>query len=682
MEAMPTSIVEARARVKALREALRRHEYLYYVEAAPEISDVEFDRMMAELAALEEAFPPLRTPDSPTQRVGSDLQEKFPRASHSVPMISLANSYEPAEVEAFHHRLERLLGREPGAYVVEPKIDGVAAALRYRDGRFWMGLTRGDGRRGDVITANLRTIDELPLEIDDACLRSAVGDSDFYEVRGEVYMPTADFAAFNRAREEEGLEVFANPRNATAGTLKTLDVEEVRRRPLHLWAYSLAVPGPVALGSHERELHLLRELGFPVPEFERVDGLQELLASLGRWEQRREELPYAIDGVVIKLDDTSVWPTLGSTAKSPRYALAYKFAPEQARTRLLSIEASVGRTGVVTPVANLEPVELAGTTVSRASLHNQDEIDRKDIRVGDTVIVEKGGDIIPKVVSVVLSERPADSRPYRLPQHCPSCGSPLYREEGQVAWRCLDAACPAQLRGRIRHFASRDAMNIEGLGEKWIDLLLERGLVRGIPDLYRLDRETLASLPGWGEKSADNLLRHLERSRQRPLAAQIYALGLRHVGVTTARQLARHFGSFDALRRAGREELEAVEDLGPVIAASLVTELERNGEFYDELRSLGLLQTTEERVRVPTESALADKRFVLTGTLESMDRREAKRRLETAGAKVTATVSRRTDVVVVGEDPGSKAEKARALGVEIWDENRLLQALREAEARA
>ena len=483
----------ARARVEELRAEIRRHDDLYYRQAKPEISDRAYDVLVEELAALEDRYPELRSADSPTRQVGDDTTGAFERVEHSVPMISLANSYEREEVEAFHQRLTRLLGEEPGGYVVEPKIDGVAAALRYRDGRLQMGITRGDGTRGDVITANVRTIDDVPDAIDLDRAVELFGESSFFEVRGEVYMPDADFAAFNAKREEQGLESFRNPRNATAGSLKTLDVEAVRERPLRFWAYAMAVPGAAAIGTHAAELDALEDLGFPVPgERRRVESLDELFAALDELGERRADLPYGIDGAVIKLDDATRWESLGSTAKSPRYALAYKFAAEQGITKLRSIEASVGRTGVVTPVANLEPVMLAGTQVSRATLHNQDEIDRKDIREGDTVVVEKGGDVIPKVVSVVLDERPKNAKPYRLPGTCPSCGSEVLREEGQVAVRCVNATCPAQRRGRILHFVGRDAMNIEGLGEKWVDLMLERDMVESPADLYRLELDS-----GW-----------------------------------------------------------------------------------------------------------------------------------------------------------------------------------------
>jgi DNA ligase (NAD+) len=670
---------EARRRVEALTVEIERHDRLYYRDASPEITDQEYDALLRELGELEAAFPELRREGSPTLRVGSDRLEGFESRPHSVPMISLANSYDEAEVTAFHERVTRLLGRDPGAYVVEPKIDGVAAAIRYTEGKLTLGLTRGDGRTGDVITENVRTIAGVPSDIEASRAEDLFGPAEFFEVRGEVYMPLERFAAFNEERESEGLAPFANPRNATAGTLKTLDVAEVRRRPLHFWAYSVAVPGPQKVGSHWRELESLVKLEFAVsPERARVETLEEVFDTLDRLHRRRDEIDYLIDGAVIKVDDTGVWDRLGATAKSPRYALAFKFAAEQAETRLLSIEASVGRTGVVTPVAILDPVELAGTTVSRATLHNQDEIDRKDIRVGDRVVIEKGGDVIPKVVEVRLDERPASSVPYRLPARCPVCEFELVREEGEVALRCLNRECPAQQRGRILHWAGRDAMDIEGLGERWVDLFLEKGLVRGVADLYRLERASLLDLPGWGEKSADNLLRNIAASRERPLANQIFALGFRHVGISAARHLARALGTFASLRSASQERIETVEEFGAKTATSLLSELEARAAFLDELQSLGLLATVEETRPVSAEgAALTGKTMVLTGTLTTLDRRSAAARLRELGAKVTSSVSRKTDIVVVGENPGSKADKARELNVEIWDEERLMGVLGE-----
>lgn len=668
---------EARQRVELLRAEIDRHDELYYRRADPEISDAAYDALVRELRELEGRFPELADPASPLRRVGSDRDENFPSLEHSVPMISLANSYEREELEAFHQRLARLLGAEPAGYTVEPKIDGVAAALRYKDGKLTTALTRGDGQRGDVVTENLRTIREIPRQIDERRANDALGDFDFLEVRGEVYMPLAEFQAFNLSREEEGLSVFANPRNATAGTMKTLDTAEVARRPLRFWAYGLALPSPSILASHWTELDLLRELGFPVtPQSTRVTTLAELFTALDSLEEQRDHLPYQIDGAVIKLDDSTQWEELGSTAKSPRYALAYKFAAEQAQTVVESIEASVGRTGVVTPVANLRPVELAGSTVARATLHNQDEIDRKDIREGDSVIIEKGGDIIPKVVQVMAELRPKKSHPYRLPKTCPSCGEELVSLEGEVAVRCVNPVCPAQQRRALMHWAGREAMDIEGLGARWVDLFLELGLIRGIPDLYELEAEQLSDLEGWGEKSARNLVAAITASRQRPLANQIFALGIRHVGIGAARQLARHYGSFPAILETDQEHLEAVEDFGPTTARSVIEDLERRAPLIRALMERGLFATKAEKApEVASDAPLRGQKVVLTGTLTQMERREAKARIEELGGKVTGTVSKSTDLVVAGEKAGSKLAKAESLGIKVMDEAAFLELL-------
>jgi len=681
--ANPTALNKARSRVDRLRQEIREHDRLYHVEARPRISDSEYDALQRELMELEERFPELRSEDSPSQGVGSDRQEAFASAPHSVPMISLANSYEREEVVAFHERLARLLGHEPEGYVVEPKIDGVAAALRYVDGSLVLGLTRGDGKRGDVITENLRTVTGLLHAVEAAKLQSAFGTlPDELEIRGEVYMPLSKFEELNRAREAKGEEPFANPRNLTAGSLKTLDLAEVRRRPLHFWAYSIAVPDAALLGTHWKELELLDSLGFPVSgERRRAADLDAVFEALESLAERRAELDYLIDGAVIKLDDSTLYARLGRTAKSPRYALAYKFAAEQRRTKLLSIEASVGRTGAVTPVAHLKPVELAGTTVSRASLHNQAEIDRKDIRVGDTVLVEKGGDIIPKVVGVVLDERAKGSRRYRLPTRCPSCGAPLHRGEDEAALRCGNWRCPAQSQQRILHWASRDALDIEGLGERSVGAFLELGIIESVVDLYRLQAASLEELEGWGAKSALNLIESIERSKHQPLARQLFGLGLRHVGVTAAAQLARHFRSLSSILDTTVAQLIEVSDFGAITAESVWAELNERAEEIQELRRLGLFGVGDDSPDADAvDSPLQGKKCVLTGTLSSMDRREAKRRLEALGAKLSTAVSAQTDLLIAGEKAGSKQKKAEALGVEIWSEEQFLAALEAAES--
>ncbi|HKI82738.1 MAG TPA: NAD-dependent DNA ligase LigA, partial [Candidatus Krumholzibacteria bacterium] len=502
------------------------------------------------------------------------------------------------------------------------------------------------------------------------------------EVRGEVYMPLSDFQRFNAEREEADLQPFANPRNATAGSLKTLDVKEVARRPLHFWAYSIAVPHPRNLESHYLELEALKALGFKVtPQVSRVSGLSEIYSALDALEHQRHSLEFQIDGAVIKLDDTRYWDELGSTAKSPRYALAFKFAAERAETVVESIEASLGRTGVVTPVANLTPVNVSGSIVSRATLHNQDEIDRKDIRVKDTVRIEKGGDIIPKVVEVVLSKRPSSSRPYRLPRNCPSCGEELLRLEGEVAVRCTNRDCPAQRRRSLLHWASRDGMDIEGLGESTAELLFEHELIESIADLYELKVEQLVELPGFARKSAQNLVEAIAESKERPLAHQLYALGIRHVGIGAARQLAKELKNFTAIRDASEEDLLEVDDFGPIMAESVVAELKSNKKLIDALLERGLFAAEENASEaVPEDSPFAELSVVLTGTLSSMERREAKARIEALGGRVASSVSKKTDLVVAGERPGSKHSRAEELGIRIVDENEFLKMLEEAGA--
>lgn len=671
-----------RREVESLRARISSYDRLYYKEGKNEISDREYDELVEKLLAYERDYPELRSEDSPTMKVGSDRSENFPSLQHSIPMISLANSYERSEVEAFHERIVKILGEDPGAYTVEPKIDGVAAALRYREGVFSVGLTRGDGRTGDVITDNLRTLQDIPTHLKLSRTPQVLQQAHELEVRGEVYMPLSDFQRFNAEREEAELSAFANPRNATAGSLKTLDVKEVARRPLHFWAYSIAVPHPRNLESHFLELEALKALGFKVtPQVVRVNGLAQIFSALDALERERHSLEFQIDGAVIKLDDTRYWDELGSTAKSPRYALAFKFAAERAETVVESIEASLGRTGVVTPVANLTPVNLSGSIVSRATLHNQDEIDRKDIRVKDTVRIEKGGDIIPKVVEVVLSKRPSSSRPYRLPRNCPSCGEELLRLEGEVAVRCTNHNCPAQRRRSLQHWASRDGMDIEGLGESTVELLFEHELIESIAELYDLKAEQLVELPGFAEKSAHNLVEAIGASKERPLAHQLYALGIRHVGIGAARQLAKKLKNFAAIRSAREEDLLEVDDFGPIMAESVVAELKTNKKLIDALVERGLFATKESAAeKVPENSPFAKLSIVLTGTLSSMERRAAKAKIESLGGRVVSSVSKNTDLVVAGDRAGSKRSRAEELGIQIIDENEFLQMLGEAGA--
>jgi DNA ligase (NAD+) len=672
--------------IERLRAEIARHDRLYYQDAAPEITDAEYDALVRRLAGLEAAQPESRDVDSPTRRVGSDRDLRFPSAPHSRPMLSLANSYDLADVAAFDARVRKELNGQDVVYTVEPKMDGVALALRYRDGRLDLALTRGDGERGDVITRNARTIAGVPEELARGWRKAFAGPVTAFEARGEAYLPLSWFAQLNEAREEEGLEPLANPRNATAGTLKTLDVEEVGRRRLAAVFYQLFPldDGAAELPSHQAELAALAALGLPVnPILLVARDLAELETHLADLAARRHGLDYQTDGAVIKVDDAAAQGRLGATAKAPRWGLAYKFAAEEAVTRLVAITLQVGRTGVITPVAELRPVRLAGTTVSRATLHNWEELERKDIRPGDTVVVAKGGDVIPKVLRSLPAERDGSQRPLPVPASCPVCGSPVVRREGEVALRCGNAFCPAVLAGRLRHFASRQACDVEGLGGRSIDQFLELGWVHTPGDLFRLDRAALAALPGWGDKSADSLLRALAQVPQRPWAAKLHALGITSVGVATALTLARAFANIDALAAATVEDLQGLPDIGPVVAQDIVAWFAQPATrtVLDDLRATGFFLAEEKQpAAVPVATGIfAGRTFVLTGTLAGLTRDDAAARIVARGGKVTGSVSKKTDVVVAGEKAGSKLEKARTLGVEVWDEAALMQRLAEHE---
>ncbi|MCB1184783.1 NAD-dependent DNA ligase LigA [bacterium] len=695
---LPDDLTAARAEAAHLRAELERHNRLYYRDASPEISDAEYDALDRRLRALEERFPDLADGDSPTARVGADTDTRFASAPHSRAMLSLANSYELADVAAFDARLRKDLGarleREPLRYTVEPKMDGVALAVRYADGRLSLGLTRGDGRAGDVITANAATFAEIPGTLADgwADVFPAPGVTAF-EVRGEAYLGLTRFAQLNAEREAAGLDVLANPRNATAGTLKTLDCEEVRRRGLSVFFYQLfplataggAEPGPEhEFPTHCAEMAAIAALGLPAnPLLDTAADLDELAARLADLEARRPELDYQIDGAVIKVDSRDLQVLAGFTAKAPRWGLAYKFAAEEAVTTLRDVTLQVGRTGVITPVAELAPVQLAGTTVSRATLHNWDEIERKDIRIGDRVTVVKGGDIIPKVLRVEVDARRGDERTIPVPEACPVCDEPATRAEGEVAVRCLNPLCPAVLAGRLRHFAGRDACDIEGLGGRSIDLFLAEGLVRGPADLFRLDLDVVAGLPGWGEKSAERLGQGLARAVERPWAAKIFALGIPQVGVTTALTLARHHPHIDALLAADAAALADLPDIGPIVADVITAFFASAGgrDLVDQLRAVGFFRASEElpppEVAVVGDNDFAGRVYVLTGTLHEMTRSEAKREIEARGGKVTGSVSRKTDVLVAGEKAGSKLDKATELGIEILDEAAFITALQD-----
>ncbi|MCE5250573.1 NAD-dependent DNA ligase LigA [bacterium] len=653
--------MDDRERIEYLKKSIREHDHRYYVLAEPEITDKAYDMLLKELEELECQYPGLKTPDSPTMRVGSDLAKEFPSRTHTSPMLSIANTYSEEEVIEFDRRVRSLLPGEEIMYTCELKIDGVALSLHYEGGVLRTGVTRGDGVTGEDITPNVKTIRAIPLKILDF--------SENCEVRGEVYLEREAVNFMNIGREEAGEKLFANPRNAAAGSLKLQDPRIVARRPLKFFAYWLAIPGG-RLDSQWERLDMLSRFGFPVNgNRRRCASIEDIMEFAGEMERKRDTLPYDIDGIVIKVDSIDQFDRLGTTAKSPRGVVAYKFQARQAETVLEDIIAQVGRTGTVTPVAVLRPVLLAGSTISRATLHNEQEIARKDIRVGDTVIIEKGGDVIPKVVSVVAEKRPPGTKPYRLPDVCPECSSPLVRDEREVAVRCVNASCPAMVEGRILHFASREAMNIEGLGPSLVTQLVQSGLAGNYADLYTLTREKLAALERMGDKSADNIIAALGESRKKDLWNLIYGLGIRHVGAGSARVLAEQFGSLDELMAADREKLESVEDIGPVVAESIRAffDNDENRLTVERLKSYGLRIETDRRERI-ADDFFAGKTFVLTGTLGSMSRNEASDLIRERGGNVSSSVSKNTDYVLFGSDPGSKYDKARELGVTLLGE--------------
>lgn len=657
-----------RARVEALRKELHEHDYRYYVLAEPTISDEAYDRLMRELQDLEQRYPEVQSPDSPTQRVGGEPTKEFGTVTHNPPMLSLANSYSEEEIREFDKRVRNLLGNEEVRYVAELKFDGVAIALKYRDGVFVQGATRGDGTQGDDITGNLKTIRSLPLR-----LRTPDGRFRNIEVRGEAFMHKKDFEEMNKQREASGEKLFINPRNSTAGTLKLQDPKIVATRPIKMFAYFLLAP-EARLTSHYKNLEILKSLGLPVNEHTRLcKSIGEVIAFWQEWEQKRDSLPYDIDGIVVKVDSLAQQAKLGNIAKSPRWAIAFKFASRKAESVLNDIILQVGRVGTITPVADLQPVFVGGTTVSRASLYNMDYINELDLRIGDTVIVEKGGDVIPKVTEVVLSKRKKGSLPFRMPARCPECGTPLFKPEGEVNYYCENSECPAQVKGRLEHFAMRGAMDIEGMGEAVIEQLVGLGWVKNCADLYSLHhhRKELIQLDRWGEKSAQNLLDAIEASKSRPFPRVLYALGIRHVGQGVAQLLTEHFPSMDKLQAASEEELQSVSGIGPQIAESVVHffKEKHNREIVRRLREAGLtLASTPSKRKGP----LSGKTFVLTGTLPTLSREEAKRLIEENGGKVLSSVSKNVQYLLAGENAGSKLEKARQLGITTIDEKSFL----------
>ncbi len=662
-------------RIAHLRAEIEKHNHQYYVLDDPLISDAEFDAMFRELQTLEAQYPELATADSPTQRVGATPLKSFAEVVHRTPMLSLNNAFNDEEVQAFDARVREALGVAVVEYAVEPKFDGLAITLSYRDGMFVQGATRGDGSMGEDVTQNLRTVRTIPLRLGKPV--------PFIEIRGEVLMFKRDFAALNRQQADRGDKMFVNPRNAAAGSLRQLDSRITASRHLSFFAYGAgAVGGLVLPDTHGAQMEWLQKLGLPVPQERRVvRGVEGLLGYYREIGEQRSKLPYDIDGVVYKVNGIAQQERLGYVSRAPRFAIAHKFPAEEAHTTVLDIEVQVGRTGVLTPVARLAPVFVGGVTVTNATLHNEEELRRKDIRIGDTVIVRRAGDVIPEVVRALIERRPADAREFVMPRICPACGAHVARLPDEAAWRCSGGLfCPAQRKQALLHFASRRALDIEGLGDKLVEQLVDQKLVdqklvHTPADLYKLDLATLANLERMGEKSAHNLLGAIEHSKQTTLARFIYALGIRNVGETTAKELARHFGTLDNFIAADEARLQQVPDVGPVVAQSITAFFAEphNCEVVAQLRASGVSWAEHEGLQVEV-LPLSGKTFVLTGTL-SINRDEAKERLEKLGAKVSGSVSKKTDYVVAGAEAGSKLDKARELNVEVLDEQQFLQIL-------
>ncbi|CAH0346610.1 NAD-dependent DNA ligase LigA [Bacillus sp. CECT 9360] len=661
----------AEKHVKDLQNLLNQYSYEYHVLDRPSVPDAEYDKLLRELIEYEEQFPELRSPDSPTQRVGGTILEMFEKVEHSSPMLSLGNAFNEADLRDFDRKVRQSAG-EGFSYVCELKIDGLAVTLLYEDGLFVRGATRGDGTEGEDITENLKTIKSIPLKTKEPIS---------IEVRGEAFMPRKSFEALNKAKEERDEEPFANPRNAAAGSLRQLDPKLAAKRNLDIFLYAIAEIGETGVKSHSEGLDLLDRLGFKTNrERKKCANIEEVLAYVEGWVEKRPNLQYDIDGIVIKVDSLEQQRALGTTAKSPRWAIAYKFPAEEVITTLRDIELSVGRTGVVTPTAILEPVRVAGTTVQRASLHNEDLIREKDIKIGDQVVVKKAGDIIPEVVNVLADRRTGQEEEFKMPTHCPECESELVRLEEEVALRCINPKCPAQIREGLIHFVSRTAMNIDGLGEKVISQLFSEQLIKDVADIYKLTYEQLISLERMGEKSVNNLLQAIEASKSNSLERLLFGLGIRHVGSKAAKTLAGEFGTIEALRKATLEELTAVNEIGEKMADSVVTFFESDEvqELIKELEAAGvnLVYKGARPVTIEnSDSFFAEKTVVLTGKLEQLTRGVAQEKLEALGANVAGSVSKKTDLLVAGTDAGSKLAKAQNLGIEVWDEERLIREL-------
>ena len=661
----------AKSRVQELRDLLNQYGYEYYVLDQPSVPDAEYDKLMNELIEIEESFPELKTADSPTQRIGGQVLDAFEKVQHQTSMLSLGNAFNEEDLRDFDRRVRQAVGDE-FSYVCELKIDGLAVSLRYEDGYLVLGATRGDGTTGENSTENLKTIRSIPLRIKEPLSM---------EVRGEAFMPRKSFEALNEAKMERDEVPFANPRNAAAGSLRQLDPKIAAKRNLDIFVYAMTDTGELEIDSHSESLNLLDELGFKTnKERQTCETIDDVIAYIESWQTQRPELSYDIDGIVVKVDSFDQQAELGTTAKSPRWAIAYKFPAEEVVTKLVNIELTVGRTGVITPTAILEPVQVAGTTVQRASLHNEDLIREKDIRIGDYVVVKKAGDIIPEVVNVIEEKRTGEEQEFTMPTHCPECESELVRLEGEVALRCINPSCPAQIREGLIHFVSRNAMNIDGLGEKVISQLFREQLIKDVADIYTLTKQQLIELERMGEKSADNLIAAIEASKENSLERLLFGLGIRHVGAKAAKTLAQHFETIDKLTKATYDELVAINEIGAKMADAIVAYFtqEEVQELIHELKEYGVNLTYKGPKLVSVEnvdSVFAGKTVVLTGKLEQLSRNEAKAQIEALGGKVTGSVSKKTDLVVAGEEAGSKLTKANELEIEVWDEARLLTEL-------
>ena len=660
------SLDEARQKVEELRSEIRKHDYHYYVLDTPLNTDQEYDSLMRELESLERKFPELITPDSPTQRVGGAPLEQFRSVRHTTPLFSLANAFDEGDLRDFDRRVRQLSGTAVD-YVVEPKIDGLSVVLTYENGEFVLGATRGDGITGEDITENLRAVRLLPKKLNGAPPRLVV--------RGEAFMPKKAFALLNEERDAKGEQPFANPRNAAAGSLRQLDPKVTAGRTQGVYVYQVLEGMDREISTQWEALSLLRDFGFSVQEQSRYcRDIEEVIDCCSEWVEKRHSLNYEIDGLVVKVNSLHLYDILGYTAKSPRWAIAFKFPAEQAVTQVKDIFVRVGRTGVLTPIAILEPVQVGGVTVSRATLHNEEMIRQKDVRVGDYVLVQRAGDVIPEVVRVLPERRTGEEKVFKMPDYCPVCGSKVLHLEGEVAARCTGIACPAQLKELVIHFVSREAMDVEGMGPALVEQLVDKKLISDPADIYTLSKEDLAKLERMGEKSADNIVRAIERSKERGLAHLLYALGIRHVGIKSAEILANKFGSLDVLARASFEELTGIPEIGPKIARSIEVffQQEQTSRLIAKLKRAGV-KMEQERERENGELVLAGKVFVLTGTLPNLSRKEAEALIKKHGGKISSSVSKKTDYVVAGSDPGQKYDKAKQLGIPIISEDELLQ---------